>query len=136
MEDKQKEVIEKAAAGDGDAFRELITANKRLVYHIVSRMLPNTSDHEDVCQDVFVKVYRNLNTFNFGSKLSTWIATIAHNTCINFLQKKKVSLIEDCTTGEQPPENLLADFTLPSNHAEKSDLQYRLNRSIAQLPEQ
>lgn len=136
MQDKERELVDKIIAGDGDAFRELIAAHKRLVYHIVVRMLPNTSDHEDICQDVFVKVYQNLSRFNFGSKLSTWIATIANNTCINFLKKKQVPLLEDCKNGDTPVENLLIDFTSPSRNAEKSDLKLQLQQCIAQLPVQ
>jgi RNA polymerase sigma-70 factor (ECF subfamily) len=136
MKETEREIVEKTISGDGEAFREIIDTHKRLVYHIVTRMLANVSDHEDVCQDVFIKVYRNLNKFKHGSKLSTWIAAIAHNTCINFLKKKKVPLIEDYREGEKPADDLMADFNLPSQDAEKADTRARLNLGIARLPVQ
>ena len=59
---------------------------------------------EDLCQDVFIKVYRNLGGFRFDSKLSTWIARIAFTTCLNYLEKKKLPLYEDSS-----PEGLTVD---------------------------
>jgi len=49
----------------------------------------NKEDAEDICQEVFVKVYNNLGGFSFQSRLSTWIARIAYNTSINYLKKHK-----------------------------------------------
>jgi len=68
--------------------------------------------------------------------LSTWIAAIAHNTCINFLKKKKVPLLEDTTVGDQRVENLLVDYELPSHNAEETDLKRRMDQCIAKLPAQ
>ncbi|PJF32782.1 MAG: RNA polymerase subunit sigma-24, partial [Phototrophicales bacterium] len=78
-------LIQKILDGDTEAFRELITANQRLVFHVVFRLVENPADREDLCQDIFVKVYQNLQRFKHNCKLSTWIATIAYNTAINSL---------------------------------------------------
>ncbi|MDD3731276.1 MAG: sigma-70 family RNA polymerase sigma factor [candidate division Zixibacteria bacterium] len=60
----------------------------RLVNHVVFKMVSNDCDREDICQDVFIKAYQNLGSFKFDAKLSTWLARIAYNTCLNHLEKK------------------------------------------------
>jgi RNA polymerase sigma-70 factor (ECF subfamily) len=89
--------IGKILEGDPNAFQQLVKDHERLVGQIVFRMVSNETDREDLCQDVFVKVYQNLASFRHESKLSTWIARIAYTTCLNYLEKKKVPLYEDCT---------------------------------------
>jgi RNA polymerase sigma-70 factor (ECF subfamily) len=96
----EKAYIEKIVSGDMQAFREFIEEYQRLVCHVVFRMVLNESDREEICQEVFVKIYQNLGKFEFKSKLSTWIARIAYNTCINYLKKKKVPLYDDLAEAE------------------------------------
>ena len=81
--------------GDMEAFKKLITLYEKLVISIVFKMVHRVEDSEDLCQDIFLKVYEKLNSFHFQSKLSTWIGSIAFNTCVNFLQKKRLLLSGD-----------------------------------------
>ena len=90
-----KRLIDKILAGDNNAFKSLIEEYQRLVSHIVFRMINREADREDICQDIFIKVFQNLAEFKFESKLSTWIAKIAYNRCINFLEKKRIPLLDD-----------------------------------------
>jgi RNA polymerase sigma-70 factor (ECF subfamily) len=86
---------------DAEAFRFLIRRYERLVIHMVFRMVRNEADREDLCQDIFIRVYDKLHTFRFESKLSTWIARVAYNACAGFLQRKKLWLWGDWKhTGE------------------------------------
>lgn len=98
--DTDKALVDKIVQGNRHAFRELIERFERLVCHVVFRLVTNETDREEICQEVFVKVYRNLGQFNFQSKLSTWIARIAYHTSINYLQKKKIPLFEDVAERE------------------------------------
>ncbi len=99
-------------------------------------MVSNESDREDVCQDVFVKVYQNLSKFQFEAKLSTWIARIAYNTCINYLKKKKVPLFEDHLKEEISIEETITDTSAPDDFAVEEDLSARLKYEINKLPPQ
>jgi RNA polymerase sigma-70 factor (ECF subfamily) len=99
---EQKKFVAQILAGDRNAFRLLIDRYRRLVSHIVFRMIPAGPDREDMCQEIFVKVYQNLSRFRFDAKLSTWIARIAYNNCLNFLEKKKLSLYDDLGDEEKP----------------------------------
>jgi len=58
-------------------------------------MIRNEEDRKDLIQDIYLKTYSHLSGFSFRSKLSTWIARIAYNTCLNYLQKKKYELLDD-----------------------------------------
>ena len=60
---------------------------------LVERILDG--DREELCQDVFMRAYRYLDGFRFESKLSTWLARIARNTCLNHLEKKDMPLYAD-----------------------------------------
>ncbi|HMJ45725.1 MAG TPA: sigma-70 family RNA polymerase sigma factor [Ferruginibacter sp.] len=96
--------------GDMGAFKKLISLYEKLVVSIVFKMIGRVEDCEDICQDVFLKVYEKLAAFRFQSKLSTWIGSIAFNTCVNFLQKRKAILMDDIIgvnyTEEEQPVNL------------------------------
>lgn len=126
-------LIERIKAGDKNAFRTLIEMHQRLVGHIVFRMISNAADRKDLCQDVFLKVYQNLAGFRHESKVSTWIATIAYNTCINYLQKKKVSLFDDHTPEDESLENISGNHMLPDEFVEERDIASRLQNEIGKL---
>ena len=96
--DRERQLIDSVLAGNLRDFQTLVENYQRLVTHIVFRMVTNETDREEICQDVFIKVYQSLKNFKFQSKLSTWIGKIAHNTCINYLKKKKLPLYDDIIT--------------------------------------
>jgi len=127
-------LIDKILAGDKKAFQAFIEEYQRLVSHIVFRMIPNESDREDVCQDVFIKLYQNLVYFQFESKVSTWIAKIAYNACINHLRKKKVPLFDDLSSEGESLDSLVGDNISPDEFTEERDIAFRLQSEIDKLP--
>ncbi len=131
---ENRALVERILAGDQYAFERLIKKYQKLVSHIVFRMVKNETDREDICQDVFIRVYRNLEKFRFESKLSTWIGRIAYNGCINYLEKKKVPLYDDITDEERKFEENIADQPGPDELAAESDISEKLKNMIAELP--
>jgi RNA polymerase sigma factor (sigma-70 family) len=91
----EEALVNSILAGDQQAFDVLISQYKRLVLQMVARLIDNEQDREELCQDVFVRVFEKLDKFNFESKLSTWIATIAYRMAVNLLKKKKVKKREE-----------------------------------------
>jgi len=91
----EREIVARAARGDADAFRRLVADHQRLVAHVVFRMVPDPGDREDLCQDVFIRVYQKLRTFRFESKLSTWIVRVAYRVYLNHLAKKRMETTMD-----------------------------------------
>ena len=125
-------MIRQVLAGDKDAFRLLVENYQNLVAHVVFRMVKCREDREDICQDVFMKIYQNLPGFRGQSKLSTWIARIAYNTCINHLEKKRVLVSNDLMI-----ENYVSENSHESIHKdiEEGDIKEKLTATIELLPE-
>ena len=133
---EEKFLIEKITSGETDAFQSFIDEYKNLVMHIVFRMIGNKSVGEDLCQDVFLQVYDNLASFRFQSKISTWVARIAYNRCINYLKKKRLPLFEDLHPPDASIENIYSEPSLPDDVAEAKDVQLRVREEIQKLPVQ
>lgn len=131
--DDQRALVEKIVSGDKNAFREVIEKHQRLVSHIVFRMVSAKDDREDICQEVFIKVYQNLKSFRFDCRLSTWIGRIACNNCLNFLDKKSFSLLDDLDNGSTLVETQ-ADTARTDNAVEQKQLSELLRRKIEYLP--
>jgi RNA polymerase sigma factor (sigma-70 family) len=107
-------LVLRVAGGDRQAFRSLIKQHERLVSHMVGRLIDNKEDREEICQDVFLKVYEKIGEFNFQSRLSTWIATIAYRHAINHMRKKRIKVSDI-----PEEESFTAHFIAEDNPEEK-----------------
>jgi len=81
-------LIVQVQAGNTHAYRFLVEKHKNLVWHIALRLIDRQEDAEDLCQEVFLRVFRDIGKFRGESRLSTWIGAIAYNMCISHLRKK------------------------------------------------
>lgn len=113
------------------AFEVLVnTYKQRLYWHIRSIVL-NHDDADDVLQNTFIKVYRNIDGFKGDSKLYSWMYRIATNEALSFLKKKsKKQGINDSELQNQLLGNLEADV-----YFEGDEIQLKLQKAIATLPE-
>jgi len=130
----QRELVQRILAGDKACFRALIEDYQRLVSHIVFRLIPSGPDQEDVCQEVFIKVYEHLDRFRFDAKLSTWIARIAYNTCLNFLEKKRLPIYADLADEDQEFEPVAGEDDRPDRVTESADTMHIVRAEIDRLP--
>lgn len=120
--------------GDMQAFKVLIDQNQRLVAHMVGRLIKNDEDREELCQDVFIKVHQKLSEFNFKSKLSTWIATIAYRLSINHLQKKNIAIDKDVQELNAKEFHIMIEKSTPQDTLQEKDTRGFLMAAIDQLP--
>ncbi|OQX95370.1 hypothetical protein B6I21_05780 [candidate division KSB1 bacterium 4572_119] len=142
--DSEKKLIENILAGNPDEFRVLINQYKKLVSHILFRLISNQNDRDELSQEIFIKIYENLKSFKFQSKLSTWIGRIAHNTCLNYLRKKRLHFYDDQINyqkDENKERNIRADIHeakspsfLPDEVANQSQVSSFINNEIEVLP--
>ena len=96
--------------GDRHAFGSIIKKTEGLVAQMTFKMISSPGDRKDIAQDVYLKAFKNLHGFKFQSKLSTWIGQIAYNTCLHYLEKKKLVLIDNFgEDGEIPGNNFNKD---------------------------
>ena len=130
----ERDLVRQILGGDTDAFEHLINNYEALVVHIVYRIVRSKEDREDICQEVFMKIYRNLAGFRFESKLSTWIARVAYNTSMNHLDKKREIPLEEFRPDLETLDDLPGDRDLPDEIAEDMDISSRLRSEIENLP--
>ncbi len=115
-----------------NSFTFLVNRYQRLVIHITGRLIHRQDELEDVCQEVFLKVYQNLGKYRNECKLSTWIATIAYNTSINYLRKFKK--MDEVNPDDSAAMRNLTDFH--STNYERTDLHRYIREQIELLPVQ
>ncbi|PYF74728.1 RNA polymerase sigma-70 factor (ECF subfamily) [Pedobacter nutrimenti] len=130
--DEEKKIIVRIIKGDPKAFSLLVDKYQNLIFHITKGIVPEQMDAEDVCQEVFVKIYKSIGTFKYQSKLSTWIARITYFTALNYLKKSKRNATEDY------PEDFLdleTDQDDPQELLIKKSTSAYINTLIGQLPE-
>ncbi len=131
---EERELVKRILTGDSRAFTEFVLQYQRLVSHIVFRMVANEADREDLCQDVFLGLYRNLAGFRFQSKMSTWVARVTYFRCLNYLEKKKTPLFEDICGEDQTIADVAGNGELPDEFAVSQDIAGRLREEIDKLP--
>jgi len=85
------EIIKRAQRGDIAAFEEIVYFYDKRIYFFCHRYLSTKEDIEDLSQDTFMKIFRNINRYNFKSAFSTWVFTITKHTVYDFLRKKRRS---------------------------------------------
>lgn len=140
----EREFVQKILNGDLNAFRDLVDQYQNLVIHVVFRTVSRQEDREEICQEVFIKVYQNLSGFKFQSKLSTWIGKIAYTTTINYLRKFKLPISSSKSdisvdskineTDYDPIERFQSENPSPLEVMERQDLSDLLQKNIEKLP--
>ena len=81
-------LIRRAAAKDESAFEQLMLLHQKPVYNICYRMAGNADDALDLSQEVFLKLWRTLEQYQFDAAFSTWLFRLTQNVCIDFLRRK------------------------------------------------
>jgi RNA polymerase sigma-70 factor, ECF subfamily len=83
MAELERTLIQRLRDRDERAFKELVTEHRDRVFNITYRMLGNRHEAEDVAQEVFITVFKHIDSFREDSKLSTWLYRVAVNHCKN-----------------------------------------------------
>ncbi|TAH28811.1 MAG: RNA polymerase sigma factor [Cytophagales bacterium] len=131
MEDK--EIVEKFSQPTlkNIAFDSLVRKYQQKIYWHIRKMVIDHEDANDLTQDAFVKIWKNLHNFQGGSQLYTWLYRIATNECLTFLEKKKRNFL----TSIDDVNKELAE-KLDSGHLISGDeIQMRLQKALLTLPD-
>ncbi|MDR0669376.1 MAG: sigma-70 family RNA polymerase sigma factor [Treponema sp.] len=103
----------RVASGERELFRYLVTRHQKAVYNMGRSFFHNHEDISDFVQEVFLKVYRSLPRFEGRSRFSTWLYSIAYNTAVNEITRRKEyhSLVEGdmAVDGDTPERKLVRD---------------------------
>ena len=136
--EKEKQIISSLQNGDFTAMKALMEIHQDYVYSLVYQMVKSHADAEEITQDVFVKVYKKIDTYQAKAKFTTWLYTIAYRTSLNYLEKKKIvfNLTEIQTSDNE--QDISLDFIgkmEPETIREDSDLTRILWKAIDSIPQ-
>ncbi len=112
-------------------FRLLMQKYQVQLYQVIRRVVYDHDDTNDVLQNCFIKVFRNIRSFEGKAKLYTWLYRIALNEALTFATQKKRRATQSIEAGEMPLANQLHAASSPDGDA----LQQRLQDALLQLPE-
>lgn len=108
----ERKVIERVLAGDTNSFNLLVWQWEKPIYNYIFRMVGSREDALDLCQESFMKAYRELKNLKDRDRFSSWLYRIAHNVCYSrFRQTQGKTFVEldpDMGATRMPIENRLA----------------------------
>ncbi len=124
------DIVKRCINGEEYFFEVLVSRYKNLVYSIILKMISDSEEANDLAQEIFIKVYKNIDRYSPEYKFSTWIIRITTNHIIDYRRKKKYDIVSiddvsyDLTTNESPENEYI-----------KKEQKKSLERLIDELPE-
>jgi RNA polymerase sigma factor (sigma-70 family) len=138
-----QQLVAQVLGGNTAAFGQLVQRMQGLVTQLVFKMIRHPADRPDVAQDVYMKVFKNLAGFKLQAKFSTWVGQIAYNTCLHYLERKQLVLVDPAEPGPDnaaeegrwaPPPLVAGPDYDPETVLFGHDLAGILDTAIEQLP--
>ena len=125
------ELTQRSSKGDMVAFEEVYQRHHRRVYSICLRMLKNTTEAEDLTQDVFIQLHRKIGSFRGDSAFTTWLHRLTVNQVLMHFRKRNVKFEKTTEEGETPVQVVAG-----SGNPRKMPVvdKIALEHAIAQLP--
>ncbi len=128
---EEGQLTRRAQAGDHMAFTDLVIRYTGTVYNQAYRMLGNAQESEDAVQEVFLRAYRRLDSYDPGRRFVTWLLTIGSNYCIDRLRRRRLNWI----TLDDVAFWLTSSEASPERNALEGERQRHVQRALQQLPE-
>ncbi len=133
------ELVKLAIKGEESAYVELMNRYKNKVETIVSRIVRQKMETEDLVQEIFTKAFTSISSFKSEFSFSTWLYKIATNHCIDFIRKKRLStysLDEDYELEEDSIQREIPDWSkLPDRELFEKQRNEIIHQAINSLPE-
>jgi RNA polymerase sigma-70 factor (ECF subfamily) len=132
-----EELVGAFLAGDEESFALLVERYLSFVYKFVYRYLRNIDDTNDVTQETFIKAWKYLRKFDTKKKFTTWILTIAKNTALDFIKRKKPMLFSKIEEGDGDLDAFLAPYLeapdLPADIIERKHIKADLEAALQEI---
>jgi len=133
-------LVHRFKSGDKNSFRRLVEKYQSKIYGIVLASVRDKNDTDDLCQEIFIKVYRGLSQFKGKSKFFTWLYRITINTCISAQNTRKrkpetISLSYPVDEKENPLSTKLSQDTVkrPMEDLKNKELEVKIKLAIDSL---
>lgn len=135
-EQNDRELVAAHLAGDKTALETLILRYLKPIYGFLFYYTTDAEASSDLTQETFIKVWCNLKQFQPDKKFKTWLFTIAKNTALDWLKKKKAVPFSQLTTDDDynPLDNLPDPRDLPDAWLAKQEIGEELQSALQQLP--
>lgn len=130
MEMTDYELVTKCLQGEQESFAELVSRYKKLIYSVVYYYIKDREEINDVSQEVFLRIYKSLASYNPQFKFSTWSVRIATNLCLDMIRKRRLNSV--------PIEEIEAvskDEDTPEKRYLGKERSAQIRKAIAELPE-
>ena len=140
----EEQLVERLKRRDEAAFNELVRAYEKRVFRLVLRMLGDRAEAEDVAQDVFITVFKSIDSFRGESKLSTWMFRVATNHCKNRIKyldrrargkKGELDELSEHDALESASMSSSSMVARPDQQAEANQIESIVRAAIAELDE-
>ncbi len=132
--------IKRAQQGEAEAFGPLVQKHQQRVFSLVYHLVRKRDEVEDLCQEIFLKAFRAIRSYNFQSSFATWLSRIATNHCYDFLRHERASRVSFYwQMGEESQQELEANAqSQPEeslDHEEQLALKDLVEKLLARAPE-
>jgi RNA polymerase sigma-70 factor (ECF subfamily) len=127
-------LIERCLHGDQAAWQTLVEHHWRKVFNVAYRFVGRHDEAEDLAQDIFVKIFRALSTFDRRANFQTWLVSISRNLCIDHyrsVRKERETVLRDIDAGTLSP---VAAGRGPYGELEQQDLRQLIRVALDALP--
>lgn len=135
-------LVRQCMAGDGQAWQQLVISQHRRIYAICYRFTGSSTDAEDLTQDVFLKLYKNLASFDTQKgSFQTWITTLARNLLVDHFRRTRIERFSDsldapmdsCEDGPTMADRLADPSASQESHVAGIETRARVQHALKQL---
>jgi RNA polymerase sigma-70 factor (ECF subfamily) len=127
-------LIQRCLAGDQIAWEQIVRQHWRKVFNIAYKFTGKHDEAEDLTQDVFLKIFKSLDTFDRRANFQTWLVSVSRNLCIDHyrsVRKERETIDRDVDAGELSPVAQTVSPVAQLEHADRVEL---LKKALDQLP--
>src|SRR6476469_4950194 len=128
------DLIERCLHGDQDAWSEIMDQHWRKVFNLAYKFVGRHDEAEDLTQDIFLKIFKALHTFDRRANFQTWLISISRNLCIDHyrsVRKERETMARDVDAADLKP---VSRERGPHTLLEQTDLKALIQRALAELP--
>jgi RNA polymerase sigma-70 factor (ECF subfamily) len=128
-------LIERCLTGDQAAWEQIVRQHWRKVFNLAYKFVGRHDEAEDLAQDIFLKIFKALHTFDKRANFQTWLISISRNLCIDHyrsVRKERATIARDVDASELSPATKERG---PLAQLEALDLKDLIRRALAELPD-
>ncbi len=127
-------LIARCLAGDQAAWEEIVRTHRRKIFNLAYKFVGRHDEAEDLTQDVFIKIFKALHTFDRRANFQTWLISISRNLCIDHyrsVRKERATMARGADASELSP---VSHERTPLGELEQVDLKSLIRQALAELP--